>query len=62
MKAKVKWFNAAKGYGFAVLEDGREIFLHFTNLVGEKTLATNQIIMVDLYESPKGLEGKNIRV
>ena len=28
----VKFYNRARGYGFLVLEDGRECFFHFTGL------------------------------
>lgn len=32
MKAKVKWFNKEKGYGFATKEDGTDIHLAVRNI------------------------------
>ena len=29
-KGTVKWFNAAKGYGFITAEDGTDVFCHFS--------------------------------
>lgn len=31
-KGTVKWFNAAKGYGFITGEDGVDVFCHFSAL------------------------------
>ena len=31
--AVVKWFNNDKGYGFLVDPDGRDVFVHHTNLM-----------------------------
>ena len=44
----VKSFFGNRGFGFIILPDGREVFAHFSQ------------IQVDLYESTKGLEAKNI--
>lgn len=64
MEATVKWFNDSKGYGFATLEDGREVFCHYTQINkgrdGFKTLREGQKIKLALYETHKGLEAKDI--
>lgn len=31
----VKWFNTAKGYGFAVNESGEDIFIHYRSIQAE---------------------------
>ena len=30
--ATVKWFNSTKGYGFAVCDDGTDVFIHSKRL------------------------------
>ena len=45
-KGTVKWFNAAKGYGFITGEDGVDVFCHFSALQmdGYKTLVEGQLV------------------
>ena len=49
-KGTVKWFNAAKGYGFITGEDGVDVFCHFSALQmdGYKTLVEGQPVEFDL--------------
>jgi CspA family cold shock protein len=61
-KGTVKWFNAEKGYGFITGEDGKDIFVHFSAIVGEgfKTLNEGQEVTFELIEGPKGLQASNV--
>ena len=38
----VKWFNTAKGFGFITLEGGRDVFVHYRDILGKghRSLAT----------------------
>jgi cold shock protein len=59
---KVKWFNEAKGYGFIEREDGADVFVHYTNIVGQgfRTLKENDEVQFEVNEGPKGLQAVNV--
>ena len=50
MTGTVKWFDAAKGYGFISGEDGKDIFVHFSAIVAEgyKSLAEGDKVEFEL--------------
>lgn len=52
----VKWFNAAKGYGFIEQETGDDIFVHYSAIVTEgfKTLNEGERVEFEISESPEG--------
>lgn len=62
MNGKVKWFNAEKGYGFIVPEDGKDVFVHFSAIVSEgyKTLDEGQEVTFDLEDGERGPQAKNV--
>ena len=59
---KVKWFNAEKGYGFIIQEDGKEIFVHFKDIQGGvHALRDNDNVEFDVEEGRKGLQAVNVK-
>jgi CspA family cold shock protein len=59
----VKWFNDKKGYGFIVLEDGNDIFVHYSSIdmPGFKTLTEGDKVSFEVEESDRGPQAKNVK-
>lgn len=55
-KGTVKWFNETKGFGFIERENGEDVFVHFSDIIGEgfKTLSEGQTVEFEIEESDKG--------
>jgi len=62
--ATVSFFNESKGYGFATDSEGRDLFIHFSNIAGDgfRTLESGQKVTYEMASGPKGLEARNVRV
>ena len=58
----VKWFNAAKGYGFIQRAGGEDVFVHYRAIVGDgyKTLNEGDRVQFDVEKGPKGLQAANV--
>ena len=61
---KVKWFSNQKGYGFIQIDDGNDIFVHFSAIQSEgfKTLAQGQEVAFEISDSPKGSQATNVTI
>ena len=58
----VKWFNAAKGYGFIQRENGEDVFVHFSaiQMDGYKTLNEGQLVEFEVRQGPKGFQAESV--
>jgi len=62
LKGTVKWFNAEKGYGFIQVEDGDDVFVHFSAIQGEgfKTLDEGQLVEFEITQGNRGPQAANV--
>ncbi|QPJ61650.1 MAG: cold-shock protein [Candidatus Nitronauta litoralis] len=60
---KVKWFNDRKGYGFIISPDGKDVFVHFSEIQmdGFKTLKENQDVEYEEVVGQKGPQASKVK-
>jgi CspA family cold shock protein len=58
----VKWFNAAKGFGFISRPGGNDVFVHFNAITatGYKSLNEGDKVQFEVEQGPKGPSAKNV--
>ena len=58
----VKWFDDRKGYGFISRANGKDVFVHFSNIVQEgfKSLKEGDRVTFDVQETERGLQAVNV--
>lgn len=70
MRGTVRWFNNQRGYGFLAMEDGTEIFVHYSGITngssgymeGFKALEKGQTVTFDVIDVERGRQAVNVSV
>jgi CspA family cold shock protein len=59
---KVKWFDPKKGYGFIIGEQGQDVFVHYTSILGEgyRVLKNGEEVAYELTKGDKGDQARNV--
>ncbi len=60
----VKWFDSQKGYGFIQLEDGNDVFVHYSAIQGSgfRKLEEEQTVEFEITQGTKGPAAANVKV
>jgi cold shock protein len=59
MQGTVKFYNEPKGFGFIITENGEEIFVHVTGLVGN--ISQNDRVEFEVAQGKKGANAVNVK-
>ena len=61
---RVKWFDNRRGFGFIIQEEGEDVFVHHTNIlgVGFKTLNEGDPVTFELISTVKGPKAENVQL
>ncbi len=59
----VKWFDAKKGFGFILNPQGKDVFVHYTSIIGEgyRTLKDGEKVEYEQVEGPRGLHALQVK-
>lgn len=60
---EVKWFDPKKGYGFIVGPEGQDVFVHFSQILGDgfRSLKDGEKVDYELVEGDKGLQARDVK-
>jgi CspA family cold shock protein len=59
---KVKWFDPKKGYGFIIGEQGQDVFVHYSSILGDgfRALKDGEVVTYELVKGEKGFQARNV--
>ena len=54
-------FNAARGFGFITGEDGKDVYVHTSSILGGAALAVGDAVEYEVVAGERGPAAKNVK-
>jgi CspA family cold shock protein len=63
VQGRVAWFNNVRGYGFIERDDGPDVFVHYSAIVGEgyRTLNEGDTVEFEIVQGTNGPQAANVK-
>jgi cold shock protein len=63
-QGRVKWFNGSKGFGFIERDSGKDVFVHFSAIMGDgfRNLEEGQLVEFTVTQGQKGPQAQDVTV
>lgn len=63
-EGEVSWFNEQKGFGFILGDDGKDIFVHYTEIIrdGFQTLEAGERVTYGVTDEDVGAKAVDVRL
>jgi len=59
---KIKWFDEKKGFGFIEQDNGQDVFVHYSGILGEgfRRLEEGERVQFDIVQGDRGPKAQNV--
>jgi CspA family cold shock protein len=61
-KGTIKWFNPDRNYGFIERETGTDVFVHGSEVEGERLLREGDRVSFEVEDGDRGLKATSVTV